>query len=447
MNKRRYLIKASLKKKIKSKWFLILNIIIFALILIIFNTDRIINIFGGNYNKVKDIYVYDNINIYNEFTKEFNSNNNDANYKYNIISKNGDFDSAKKEIEKNKDDLILIIDTDGTDITGEVYSYNGMQEYTKNLIETSLNNINRKNALQRFNITEDEYKSISKSVELKSNILYKKSNGDIKIYIATFILMIIILPGYFLITNLVQMIGSEINEEKATKSMEIIISNVKPKDHLIAKVISCTLFTIFQGILIIIYAGIGLVTRFGDTSSFMNYYSKVGTISGASASSNRLVASVEEIVSSAVTSNLIDTLRIILPIIIIFFIVTLISYAILSGVLASMSTNIDNFQQLQTPITIMMALGLYLAFSAAMFDGSIFIKVMSFVPMLSFLIAPTLFLMEQLSLIELITSLIIQVIFMIILYHYGLKIYKVGILNYQTTHLFKRMAKALKTVN
>ena len=144
MNKRRYLIKASLKKKIKSKWFLILNIIIFALILIIFNTDRIINIFGGNYNKVKDIYVYDNINIYNEFTKEFNSNNNDANYKYKKKKKNGDFDSVKKEIEKNKDDLILIIDTDGTDITGEVYSYNGMQEYTKNLIETSLNNINRK---------------------------------------------------------------------------------------------------------------------------------------------------------------------------------------------------------------------------------------------------------------------------------------------------------------
>ena len=49
-----------------------------------------------------------------------------------------------------------------------------------------------------------------------------------------------------LIIFLVQMIGAEVNEEKTTKSMEIIISNVSPKTHFLSKVLSSNLFVIIQ---------------------------------------------------------------------------------------------------------------------------------------------------------------------------------------------------------
>ena len=48
---------------------------------------------------------------------------------------------------------------------------------------------------------------------------------------------IMILPFFMLTMYLVQMIGAEINEEKTTKSMEIIISNVSPKTHFFSKLI------------------------------------------------------------------------------------------------------------------------------------------------------------------------------------------------------------------
>ena len=48
----------------------------------------------------------------------------------------------------------------------------------------------------------------------------------------------IILPFFMLSLILVQMIGAEINEEKTTKGMEIIISNVSPKVHLFSKILS-----------------------------------------------------------------------------------------------------------------------------------------------------------------------------------------------------------------
>ena len=46
----------------------------------------------------------------------------------------------------------------------------------------------------------------------------------------------LILPFFMLIIFLVQMVGGEICEEKTTKSMEIILSNVSAKTHLLSKI-------------------------------------------------------------------------------------------------------------------------------------------------------------------------------------------------------------------
>ena len=54
----------SLKKKIKSKWFLGINIFIFIIMILTININTIINMFGGEYKEEKVIKVIDNINVY-----------------------------------------------------------------------------------------------------------------------------------------------------------------------------------------------------------------------------------------------------------------------------------------------------------------------------------------------------------------------------------------------
>ena len=71
INKRRFLIKESLKRKIISKWFLVINIILFLLIFISFNLNSIIQFFGGDFKDTKTILVIDNLSIYSDFKKEF----------------------------------------------------------------------------------------------------------------------------------------------------------------------------------------------------------------------------------------------------------------------------------------------------------------------------------------------------------------------------------------
>ena len=73
---------------------------------------------------------------------------------------------------------------------------------------------------------------------------------------------IIILPFFMLTVFLVQMIGAEINDEKTTRGMEIIISNVSPKVHFFSKVLAGNIFVLLQGSLLIIYFLIGLLVRY-----------------------------------------------------------------------------------------------------------------------------------------------------------------------------------------
>lgn len=62
-------------------------------------------------------------------------------------------------------------------------------------------------------------------------------------------------------------------------------------------------------------------------------------------------------------------------------IITLFAYSIVSGVLASVTTNMEDYQQIQTPIVLIILAGFYLSSLASIFKGSIFIKVASYLPL------------------------------------------------------------------
>jgi ABC-type Na+ efflux pump permease subunit len=48
------------------------------------------------------------------------------------------------------------------------------------------------------------------------------------------------------------------------------------------------------------------------------------------------------------------------------------------------------------------------------------------------------------SILSIVISLIIQTVFLVIVFKKGMKVYKVGILNYSGEHLWKKIFKALK---
>ena len=434
MNKKLwYLTRLSLNKKIKSKWFVVANIIILIVLIGILNIDYIIKLFGGDFDKFTNILVVDNTNyVYDDLENIYNESS-----KYIEDIKNSTItlsDKTTEELKENlKDkDIILEINSDNDNFINAKVIVNGsVDTIIYQFITTSINQVKTNVALNSYGIDKDTMDLIEKSVDIeKININEDKKDDDLTNLALGVIFPIVILPVFLLVTYLVQMIGSEINEEKSTKSMEIIISNVSPEVHFLSKLISSNTFVLFQGLLMIIYSLFGGLLRL--------------ILSGGNvlSSNNEVLSEITDTISRL---DILSKLSNAIPLTLILIIVTFIAYSLLSGILASMTTNMEDFQQLQTPIMVISLLGFYLSMASSMFDGSVFIRIMSYLPFISLFLSPALFLVGQITLVDVSISVLVMVVLIFLLYKYGLKIYKVGILNYSSSDLWKKIFKAIKS--
>lgn len=428
MNKLGFLTKYSLGKKIKSKWFIVVNIIILLVISALINMDSIIKLFGGDFNNNEEILIIDNIGVIDTFKNVYEINNKylKSEINYSIEEYKEGYDSAIEEI-KDTDKILIVIDKDDNNyITSKLVTNSSMDTITYTIISNTLDSIKREEVLKSYNITNEMYEKIESKVEVERIILDSENTDDNML--TNLVVTIITMPFFFLTVYLVQMIGAEINEEKSTKSMEIIISNVSAKTHFISKIISSNVFVLIQGALLLIYCIIGIIIRYFINGSIINSLPVELTTLGSTLSS----------------SGIMDNIKIVLPLMLLLLIITLFAYSIVSGVLASVTTNMEDYQQIQTPIVLILLAGFYLSSLASIFKGSIFIKVASYIPFISSLLAPTMYALGEFSLFDMLISILLMVVTILLLMKYGFRIYKVGILNYSDNNLWKKIFKSMK---
>lgn len=438
-SKLNYLTGISLKRKIKTKWFVIANLVLALLIIGVTNIDSIINLFGGDFNNKTNIYIIDETNIsYDIFETELKNTNN-------LISGSEDSGYNLIKTEKSKEELTELIKNNEKEQDSIILEFKNSENTidvvmtTKEYIDlvdiqsltTALNNTKSSIAILNSNISAEELEIIYSPVNIERVYLEENKNSvdENMEMIVTTVFPIIILPFFMLTIFLVQMIGAEVNDEKTTRGMEIIISNVSPKTHFFSKVIAGNLFVIFQGLLLFIYVllGIGIRKLIGGSEIVGGVGTEVGNI-----------------VSTLMESSFGAQLIYIIPLTLILMLLTFLAYSLLAGILASMTTNTEDFQQLQTPIMVISLIGYYLSMVAGMFKGSLFIKIFSFIPFISAILSPSLLVLGQIGILEVIISIILVIITIFLLIKYGLRIYKVGILNYSSKDLWKKMFKALK---
>lgn len=438
MNKFMFLTTYGLKKKFKSKSFIISNIILFILLIAIINIDGIINFFGGDFNEEVKIYVVDNTNeSYDIFKSNFDNINkdlfNDAEDDSNnnsLILSDLNIEELKENIKENSDIIVEINPDSNNYLKASIISDGYIDSFTYQAIVQSLNNTKYSLALENSNIDKDELNNIANPPSIERLILDEGKNSEEENMntIMSVVFPTIILPFFMLILLLIQLIGGEINEEKTTRSMEVIISNVSCKVHFFSKLLANNLFVIIQAVLIFLYSCIGIFIR---------------NIFGAKISSS-LTGGVNDIVSSISESGIASKLGYIIPITIVLMILSFVAYSLLAGVLASMTVNVEDYQQVQVPIIIICLISYYLAVMAGMFEGSVFIRFLSYVPLISCLLSPALLVIGQIGIIDAIISIVVMILFIAVLTKYGLRIYKIGILNYSTDKMWTKIFKAVR---
>ena len=434
-SKLNYLIGMSLNRKIKTKWFLVANIIIAIVIVGVINIDSIITFFGGDFSSAQKVYVIDNTDkSYDILEEQLNASGLEI-----VDSDTKKFDVEKTDkdaneiIEEDKKSIVIELNESETnELKAKIISQSFIEAIDYQLITNALTNTKVSLNILASDISIEEINKLYEPIEIEREILNEseKSEDENTNMIMTTVFPVIILPFFMLSIFLVQMIGAEVNDEKTTRGMEIIISNVSPKTHFASKVIAGNLFVLIQGILLVLFATIGFFVR---------------KLVGGSNIANGLGTEVSNVINDILSSSLGSQLIYIIPLVLILMILTFIAYSLMAGVLASMTTNTEDFQQLQTPIMIISLVGYYLAMMASVFNGALFIKIFAFIPFISAILAPSLLMLGQIGIFQMIISILIMVLTNYLLIKYGMRIYKVGILNYSSKGLWKKMFKAAKS--
>ncbi len=382
----------SIKRKVCTKWFVAANIMLFIALVGISNIDSIVKTFGGDFDEKATIYVIDNSEMsYDIFTEQIEVTNSlltDATGESDYVVKKTDksIEEIKEVIEESDEQEFLVIfnsDIENT-LNATIMSEEYLSLSDSQILTSAINSTKISVATLNSNVSVEEIAKIQSPIEIKREYFdadLDEEQEEIENMMGV-LTPILILPIFMLSIFLVQMIGAEVNDEKTTRGMEIIISNVSAKTHFFSKVLAGNLFVLAQSLLLFIYGVIGLIVRLLTTGD-----------------NNIVPGEVTDILNEVLSVFGDINLVVIIPIILILILLTFIAYSLVAGILASMTTNIEDFQQLQTPIMIVSLVGFYLTMLSSAFSGSLFIRICSYIPFISSILSPSLLLSGELELL------------------------------------------------
>ena len=172
-NKLKFLTKMSLNKKIKTKWFLVANLIFAILIVGLINIDSVIKFFGGDFDDAQEILVIDEVGSFDAFKTYY-----DESAKYledyvdtDIVRYTDSYDEAVKLVEEEEKVLLVISPDSEIYIKAKVVTNDGLGTITSSLINSVLSGIRSGIVLQEYDISAEEYQDINKSVMVENVVL------------------------------------------------------------------------------------------------------------------------------------------------------------------------------------------------------------------------------------------------------------------------------------
>lgn len=402
----------SIKRKIFKKSFLISNVILLILLSVALNIDTIIKSFGGDFEESYTIYYTDELD-----ESTFGT--------FKVGMQNGIFDIENDPIILNEsyelqegDEYIVVVELN-EDMTARVESNDLISPTVYAAITGTLDSIKLQLTALRLELSNEDVLALRSSVIIERIVINDEGATEIKGLIEEGLSVIIVFPLFLGLIMIIQMIGLEIFDEKSTKAMEVIMSNVDPKTHLKSKVFAANIFSIIQFTLIAIYSALGMGLR--------NIISRFN------------VPQIDIDIASY-AKELIP----VFGIIIVLYFITNILYSLVMAILASTANEMDDYQKIISPLMILMLIGFYVAVFSSVIEGATFTKIMAFIPFFSLMIVPGLFASGQIGIGAVVIIVGIMIIFTCLVYIIGVPIYKQSVLDYSTDSVFKRLIKNIK---
>lgn len=401
MKKLKFLILYGLKKRLLKKSFLISNIIIGLLTILIINLPTIIGLFENDDDAfVRIAYVVDEASL--GYISQLDETLNQGLEEDIFIFYETQESMKDAFFEQNEYDILLMIQSDNGRLNLDLYRF----ETTHDTVITQ--------TIQFLDVFSQNQAYVPPVID---SFLPDDYEDPFINEIISGISSVFTLPLFLIMTFGIQFVGVDIIEEKSSKAIETIISSVKANIHFLSKIIASLIFITIQSLLLIIYGSIG--TLIGNQTS---------SVTGVSTTS-----------LTEVFVEYFPNWQGILIVTASFIFVGALLYLVIAALTAAISTTQEDYQTFQGPIMIMLVIGFYISIFASAAGGDTLLRIASFIPFFAPMTAPVAFAAGLLTPLEVILALLILIITTIGVIVLVTPIYKVAILSYEQTKLFKRL--------
>ena len=428
MKKFKFLFIQGIEKRVKTKAFVISNIIMAIVLIAVSLIPTFVSMFdSGNAlpeEKIVagDIYYIDQttqtsdvFTIFLDYTKE-QANLLEARWESEAQIYTEDPSTYYSNIEHKNSILIVFKETNGH-ITVDYYSY-AENSLLDMLAKQSILELNRLIYLQ--NNTDVDLSDIA-NTPITQVPNEEAIANEVQSAINSSISSILIIPLFILVTMGIQFIGTDIIEEKSTKAIEVIIASVPPKTHFFAKITSTISFLGLQLLLYIIYGLVGVLLN------------NIILGSNGGGSWTALLGDSTSLVGMTVLIALVVSL------------VGTLLYLVISAFFASVAVNQEDFQQVQSPMMIVLMIGYFASIFANAANSATLIRVLSYIPFTSPMVTAGAYFSGHIYGWEVIISVVILLITVFLVALILAPIYRASILSYDEGKLFKRIKKIIKS--
>lgn len=352
--------------KLKAKSFLVTTLIIIAAMFVAFNLDKIIGLFDSD-----DDALMLEVDADESFLSVFEPT---------LLS----YDDTIEIVKKDGNATLEVVNNDP--LEAEMRMDEEISTSQEQNIQLALNETNRAYVLQTLELSQEEIEQMYAEVPVEFLVAADDESGNFEaagaddtntlnmiIFYFSVILMFIIILNY------ASQIATEIANEKSSRVIEMIVSSIRPTQHLMAKVFAMISVSVIQVGLITIG---GLVAfYFSDTTALLDQF-------------------------GLETND--QTLKIVVYCII-YVILGLVLYLSVAAMLGSFINRMEDLQQGLMPITLLSMIGYFIALGGMAFADNIAVTITSYFPFFTPFVMPLRLLVNDTSHAPMIIGIVIMV--------------------------------------
>ncbi len=407
-NKVKNLIKYTVEKNIKNKWFIVLNIVFLIVSIVALNFNTVKNIFkssniSGEQSKFKIELVDESGVVYKNLLDSVLTLED---YSGVELTKKDKLEYDAKSFEKNK--VIVYVENSDNELIAKVISKEGIDTKYYNVIYDAISDSKNQLLMKKYGIDKEKVENILSQPKIERIMTSVDSeNANSKQILQN-------MSNYAILLILIIVLGkiaNDISQEKVSKSIEYVLTSISEKEYLISKILSVNLTILIQVMFSIVYFLIG---------QYINYLlNSIFNVNSVNMVSN---------ISRNVDMNVILYVFVVL----IFLIITVFIQCAIQAALSSKTTNITESGN-ATILLLTINMIIYTLATITinpLKETNILINVLSFVPIFSMYFIPALMIVSNVGVVHVLCAILVNILMIPVIFNFCAKIFKKGILDY-----------------